>query len=679
MATMEIYPDEVKANVLIKYFKLNPVYQCKLFKNKRPPTYPTNLDLLNLLKSIKDSKTLYLVFKYFDFLVNECTLNEKVILLEALDDNEKKEFIWRFKILQEVTWKQVMNREININLLVRILVSFTDAKACGDIFKEYLEYHLETTYGDFNILECLIDILNDNPTFNVFEHVECSKVLGKMIKEFNYFTGYYKIDPFLANMCKNLRYKVFKVLSNEYSNFRFSEMVSIMKIIHPNELDLFFDHCATLSINSYPDKYDKAKIKFSHNKTYSKITGKKNNTVLVYNDEHACIEYLNKIITKSNNIPCISSATCNNYIFKKEQVFDALKNLIKMLHKLHYDKGNEPNFNIIQVVSDVIAGTSMNKIIVVSKLLEEFEIKLDAFNNIYSSLKKFIQGTDIESYDAVLYKLIDNVIKRNCKSIFSTNMRRLIEAIDCNHYKILLLAILNNQNNNTLLVFNGNHDNNCYNIQVISEMICARLFEKKTLLSSEHYNCIVGCLKDLFWNYLNVQKSNYLPQFETMLLNLLDNNTYKVGFAVEFLNNERIESMDLKHKESLNYIVASNVAFLDSENLTSDDKCEIIGIDIKNVVTKDNIDNLLKKMPPNKRLLIIEYLIQNEMSKGNDCSNYIFSKLARFLESFINDKLSLIKMLSRYIDIPKKLSIIKAYSELFGSEYDSVIDYVSGL
>jgi len=683
LSTLEDKQDNIKVDVIIKYFKLPLIYQCKLLKNKRPITFPNTIDILNLPRSIKDSKQLLILLKHFYYIVNECFTNDKILLLNSLHDSEKVEFIKYFSLLNDLSLKQIDSRHDNINLLIRILNSFTiDATNCANVLKNYLELHFESTYGDFRLFEELLlafrenqikeNQIRENKFFDIFEHTECSIVIGKAVKEFNYYTGIQKINPFISSINKKLRCKVFKVLSETYDNLRFYEIVSIMKIINSSELCYFFNHCSKLNLKSCPDEYNKNKIKFNYNKAYSKLY-KKDKQLLIFNDELACITYLNKVITNTTNLKSVSNNTCDNHIYKEEEIVETLISLIKMFYNLKYDKDRNMTLNPFQIALDVVGSNNIDRELVVTKLLDIIKIRVKT-SNVYNSFKKFIAPiNNIAVYETLVYCYINNVISNNCKTINCSTIKRLIEQLDCNHYKILFQVILDNQNLGLLQIFNNNHDNNCYNIQLITEATYAKLKNDKVknLLNNEHYSTIASCFKILFWDYLISQKSNYLPQFETILLDMVGTDNLKVLYSIEFLNSNISGTLDIRHKEDLITLISNNIVHIDVINVDS--------IDIKMIVTKSNIDILLCKLQNHEKLLAIEYLIQNEMNIGRNCDNYVFSKLESFLRHFEENTLEFIKMLSKYINVPKRIYNIKANKCLFGDEYDNVMKYIESL
>lgn len=669
---LEDKSDQIKFNVIVRYYKKTLLI--KMFKSKRPENYPTKIDLLNTPKFITDSKWLYNIFCYFDFLINECIISEKLLLLEYLsDDTNKMNFIKNFKIFNDMSLQFQSMRSTNIEMLIRILSSITCPIICRNILNNYFQMHL----CDFDILCDVINLFHDDINFNVFEHQECSKVLRDSINAFNICSVGLQI--YLYSFDKKIRCKIFKLVADEHTKINLSNIVTITKLLNANELSDFFHHCIKLRIDSFPLKYaNKTKIKGKYNKKYIKRYTKelniKNDNFLVYEDELELVLHLNAIISNCN-AKSISNLNYNNHLFKEDEIIQVIVNLLLLMSKILYQKDEQIMVDRFQIIQDILNSHIMDYPKLINSVLETLPISIEHCQRIYNSFKKLLNEkcNSPEIQENLFYSFFNNIIKKNCKTLHCNNMKKLMDIIDCSHYKTFLHVIYDRHISNEIEIMSPIEDHNCYQVQKITELLCANIKNNNTLLNSDHYEKIVVHLHNLFWEYLHMKKSSYLDQFETNLLSLLSlvTSNSKVNYAIIYLNSR--DNTNSVHKNELIEFISANIKYI--ADITHN-------VNLKSIVTKNNIDLIFMKMSNmEQKLKTLDYLIQNEMEMGNECENYIFSKLCDFLIHFKDCELDFVKLISKYIDVSKKMYCIRANKGSFSSEekYREIEQYVMKL
>lgn len=710
LATLEGKSDNIKYEVIIKYFTKSAISIFYRIKKMIPENFPTTVDILKLPKFIQNKNILLQLFNYFDFVVKNCSINEKILLLNHINDDDKINFIVKFNYLNDIGTKD----NLNLHLLSRILISFnTNTQLTGQVLKKYLDNKL----CEFLILEKIIAHFVEDKTFDIFQNQECKKVLSKAI---TYFNEDILLKIYISSFEKHLRNKVFQIIhywisidpnpnptslsygsisynSDAYTSIssnppprttsnnisvvdkdatkqkiQLSTILDILQQIYPNEAREFLQFCSKLYVVNNPKYYNKDTYKKSYVNKYSKTLNRKNNNLLIYEEEIEIVNYINKIINSSSDIKSLSSINYNNYVFKETEINELIFSVIELFRCVKYKTEEIFTFNVFSLVEDMTDNHKSNFILIADMILTRFQIKLESASKIYSSLKKYLVTKC--SYECVnvgvektLKLFFNNLIINNCRTIYCKNMQKIFELTSCNHYGILLEVINERINDGTIAIITTRMEPILFYIQSITDKICNELKKNKTTLTSESYDKIAYYLYTLFWINLIQSKSSYLKQFQTNILELVDSNISKVHYAVIFLNSQQVYS-NPRQKNKLMQLISANVQYLDIDSIDIEY--------IRNIVNRDNIETLFEKMNcANKKLKILEYLIQKEMTV-KDCTNYIFSMLKYFLKEF-ESKLNFIIMISQYINVTKKINIIKANQELFGSEYQAVITYLN--
>jgi len=669
LVTLSDKTDKIKYIVIIKYYKKTLKY--KLFKSQRPENYPNKIDLLNLSKFFNTQEIIYEIYEYFDFIVSDCTLNEKILLTEYLSETNKYNFIKKFKILEQLTLKNKDTNVFHVELLLRILLTLNN-ELCGKLFGDYLSI----INADFETIETLIDILSKTTIVNIFDHDVCGVILGREIYKFKE-PGTFSYEKFLTWFNSDKIYNVFKVTSLLREKLKLDEILGILKLINASDIADFLKYCSRLTITENPIKL---KTKNNYNKNYIGETENNYNKNYIVEtksgsvycqDRLNIVLYLNSVINSSSSVKSISYISCKSYVLNNFAVVEIIKNLFTMLNKVEYAQC-KLIFDHFQMMRDILNNYSINYFDVIKIILDNFNIDLIILGETYQSFKKIINenknNNDTFSEEEITSFFFDNVIKVNLKNLH--HMEKIMDEIDYDHYGIFLKLVYEKCCRKEIELFSNNDNENFLIIQSMTNSLCTKLDSKNISSSFYYYDKIAFYLRNLFWSYLLSNNNINLNTFETNILNLMILPISKATFCNIILKSRTVQ--DEQHYNYLIKLLSANVQYLDTECIEN--------IDIKNTVNKSNIDAILTKFNKvEQKLATLEYLIQNEMENNSDCGNYIFSKLKIFLSYFKNSEYEFIVLISKYIDLSNRKSSIRANQDLFGSEYCRIITYVESL
>ena len=616
-------------------------------------TLPNNLnfyDFMNNFYSYDDNEKYYVITKYYKKLfifykIPEYYIN-KINLLNIQKYISDKHIIYKLFLNyinivkkcdsnEKVILISFLNDEDKINIIKLLKLFVKNTFTAPDSNNVELFLKLYKTISDENYRNLLSDMFIKTHLYCCFiieiilselsKEIALDLVSNIGIKLGEYFVSYYqeltnvneKLEYFRANMLclykTKIEYYVYYCVLVYYDSI---DIINSIKIHHIINNAMNFTTFQFLHYIAYINKF---RIQ------YSKTD--------LDNDD-------NINILKNSSLMKILNHFKNSGINKEKFII-----LLNFLNNSYYEseKINIMENNFVPII-DYFSSYNINKLELIKIICQNYKLTV---NNICNNFKYInnINGT------IMLNELSKNIIINDY-----VNLKNIIKN---KHNKIIIHSIINVLDeliiNNQFNIKNYDYVCNLNNILIL-------------LNDSESVDKLVN----IYWSYLcEFNLYDDVCMFETKIM---DNcSTYiKNYYAIKFYNHHHIYGIN-----NLDYII-KNITTNKIQIGTHINTIYINDINIiKKIISRENLFELLiTEQDINKRLEILKVFIKKDMINNINYEKYIFSMLDELIIYFPNNLYNMMELISKFIDLSKFKYCIEKNKNIFGQEYDKIINFI---